>query len=662
MDLYSRILVVDDEPRMCQTTKVLLERRGFDVEAVESSVEALDAMISKPFDLFLFDICMPEMDGFRLMEETLQREQEAPVIMMTGNASIESAIRAIKKGAYDYLRKPFEPEDLIKTVKNALEQKRLKDENRAIHQQLILSERRYRYLIHHSPDLIYTLDNEGRFTFVNEAFEKLLGYGAVDLMGRPYYSIVHRNDHEKARGLFDQSLRVHPTETGLELRLLSCGDSGEFKEYEVRHLTIALKATGTHNALLPEQQNRLLATHGVARDISYRKHLESQLRQAQKMEAIGTLAGGIAHDFNNLLMEIQGYTSLLLRDCADASHPRHKKLKSIEKHVQSGAELTRQILGFAKPGKGHAKPVNVNELLKETSSMFGRTKKDITIKARFQPDLWPTEVDEGQIKQVLLNLYVNAWQAMPNGGAIHLETKNVAVRGHHARNISLAPGEYVKICVADTGIGMDKETQQRIFEPFFTTKKRSHGTGLGLASVYGIVKSHGGAIQVFSSKGKGTTFVICLPVAERKAMTDSEKPNKILPCTETLLLIDDEEGVLEVTQEMLESMGYRVMTARSGAEAIEVFGKNKEEIDLVILDMVMPGMDGRVTLDHMKRLDAQVSVLLSTGYGLKGQAGKTLEQDCNGFIQKPFNLEQLSEKIKAAFSRQKASRFVQNLS
>ncbi|MDY6837661.1 MAG: response regulator [Thermodesulfobacteriota bacterium] len=662
MDLDPRILVVDDEPRMCQTIEILLERRGFDVEAVESGIEALDAMNSNHFDLFLLDVCMPTMDGFRLMEETLHREPEAPVIMMTGNASIESAIRAIQEGAYDYLRKPFEPEDLIKTVKNALEQKRLKDENRAIHKQLILSERRYRYLIQNSPDLIYTLDNEGRFTFVNKAFEKLLGYGALDLIGKPYYFIVHQNDHEKARGLFEQSRKDYPTETGLELRLMSCKDSEQFKEYEVRHLTIALKATATCNAFSSKQEKRLLATHGVARDISYRKHLESQLRQAQKMEAVGTLAGGIAHDFNNVLMEIQGYTSLLLRDCTDPSHSNHKKLKSIENHVQSGAELTRQLLGFAKPGKGNAKPVNVNKLVKETSSMFGRTKKGISITARLQTDVWSTEVDKGQIKQVLLNLYVNSCQAMPKGGEIRLETENVAVRGYHARNMGLAPGKYVKVSVVDTGIGMSKETQQRIFEPFFTTKKRGHGTGLGLATVYSIVKSHEGAIQVFSRKGKGTTFVICLPAAERGTMIDSERSNKVPPGTETLLLVDDEKGVLEVTQEMLKSMGYRVMTARSGPEAIKVFGKNKDDIDLVILDMVMPGMSGRVTLDHMMRLDPSVSVLLSTGCGLKGQSEKDLERDCNGFIQKPFSMEQLSEKIRAVFSQQKASRRVQNLS
>lgn len=413
MDAESKILVVDDEPRMCQTTKILLERRGFDVEAVESGIKALDAMMRERFDLFLFDICMPAMDGFRLMEETLQRQPEAPVIMMTGQASIESAVRAIQKGAYDYLRKPFEPEDLIKTVRNALEQKRLKDENRAIHQQLILSERRYRYLIQNAPDLIYTLDNEGRFTFVNKAFEKLLGWGAKDLMGKHYYAIVHNDDREKARALFDHSRRACPTETGLELRLLSCEESKACKEYEVRHLTIALKATGTPNGVFPEKQKRCLATHGVARDISYRKHLECQLRQAQKMEAMGTLAGGIAHDFNNLLMEIQGYTSLLLRDCTDASHPNYRKLTIIENHVQSGAELTRQILGFAKPGKANAKPVDVNALLKETSSMFGRTKKGLSITAKLQSDVWSAQVDQGQIKQVLLNLYVNAWQAKP---------------------------------------------------------------------------------------------------------------------------------------------------------------------------------------------------------------------------------------------------------
>jgi CheY-like chemotaxis protein len=244
---------------------------------------------------------------------------------------------------------------------------------------------------------------------------------------------------------------------------------------------------------------------------------------------------------------------------------------------------------------------------------------------------------------------------MPNGGTIHLETSNMAVYGRQARSMGLAPGKYVKICVVDAGIGMDKDTQQRIFEPFFTTKKRGHGTGLGLASVYGIVKSHGGSIQVLSSKGKGATFILFLPASERKPITDAERPEKIPLGTETLLLIDDEKCVLEVTQEMLESMGYRVLTATSGQEAVEVFRQKKDEIDLVILDMVMPGMNGRIALDQMRQLDKDVSVLLSTGNGLKGQAEEALRQDCNGFIQKPFNLEQLSEKIKAAFSRQKAS-------
>jgi two-component system cell cycle sensor histidine kinase/response regulator CckA len=662
MDSNSRILVVDDEPRMCHTIKILLERKGFHVEAVESGAEALAAMIHSQFDLFLFDICMPGMDGFRLVEETIRRQPEAPVIMMTGNASIESAITAIQKGAYDYLRKPFGPEDLIKTVKNALEQKRLRDENRAINEQLILSERRYRYLIQNSPDLIYTLDNEGRFTFVNEAFEKLLGYSTQDLIGKSYFSIVHENDHEEARHLFDECRRAHPAETGLELRFLSCKDSGGSKECEVRHLTIALKATGTGNGSVAEDQKRLLATHGVGRDISYRKDLEAQLRQAQKMEAIGTLASGIAHDFNNLLMEIQGYTSLLLHDCKDTSHPNHKRLKSIENHVQSGAGLTRQILGFAKAGKRNVKPVNLNQLLKVTSSMFGGTKKGIDITARLQTGVWSAEVDEGQIKQVLLNLYVNAWQAMPNGGEIRLETENVTLRGYDARHLGLAPGHYVKISVADTGIGMDKDTQQRIFEPFFTTKKRSRGTGLGLASVYGIVKSHRGAIQVFSRKGEGATFVICLPASKREVPRNSVQPHKMRAGTETVLLVDDEEGILEVTQAMLESMGCKVITARSGPEAIEVFGKNKAAIDLVILDMVMPGMSGRIALDQIRSLHSNVNVLLSTGYGLAGKDEKTLERKCDGFIQKPFNLEQLSEKIRQVFSRQKASRRVQNLS
>ena len=275
------------------------------------------------------------------------------------------------------------------------------------------------------------------------------------------------------------------------------------------------------------------------------------------MEAIGTLAGGIAHDFNNLLMGIQGYASLTLLDL-DPSNPNYERLKRIEEQVQSGADLTKQLLGFARGGRYEVKPADMNEIIEKTSSMFGRTKKEISIHRKYGKDLWSVEVDRGQMEQVFLNLYVNAWQAMPGGGEIYLETENVLLDDEQAFPYSVRPGKYVKIAVTDTGTGMDEKTRERIFDPFFTTKEMGRGTGLGLATVYGIIKGHKGMINVYSEPGHGTTFTIYLPASEKKVVKEKTAAGKILMGTETILLVDDEKMVLEVSKELLASMGYQV--------------------------------------------------------------------------------------------------------
>jgi signal transduction histidine kinase/CheY-like chemotaxis protein len=405
-------------------------------------------------------------------------------------------------------------------------------------------------------------------------------------------------------------------------------------------------------SLLKDQDGLPMGYRGILRDVSERKKteeekhkLETQLQQAQKMESIGTLAGGIAHDFNNILMGIQGNASLMLLKI-DSEHPNHEKIKNIEKYVQNGTALTKQLLGFARRGKYLLKATDLNEIIDKSSSLFARTKKEIRIHTDLYEDLWTAEVDRGQIDQVLLNLYVNAWQAMSNGGDLYLQTENVILDRSYIKPYTVEPGRYAKISVSDTGVGIDKETQERIFEPFFTTKEMGRGTGLGLASVYGIIKSHGGYINVYSEKERGTVFTIYLPASAKEVLRDEEgSPAMLVKGTGTILLIDDEKMILEVGLELLEELGYTVLSAMSGQEAIDVFQKDQDNIDLVIMDMIMPGMGGGETFDRLKEINPEVKVLLSSGYSINGQATKIIRRGCDGFIQKPFNMNQLAEKI-----------------
>jgi signal transduction histidine kinase/CheY-like chemotaxis protein len=396
-----------------------------------------------------------------------------------------------------------------------------------------------------------------------------------------------------------------------------------------------------------DEQRRLLPYDGVIQDITERKRLEGQLKHAQRMKAIGTLAGGIAHDFNNLLMAVQGNTSLMLLNI-DSSHPHYERLKNIDHSVQSGAELSKQLLGFARGGKYEVKPTDLNPLIKKQHQMFGHANKEITFRERYEENIWTVEVDRGQIEQVLLNLCVNAANAMPGGGELYIRTENIMLDESHVKcfPFNVKPGKYVNISVTDTGIGMDEATQQRIFEPFFTTKEMGRGAGLGLASAYGIIKNHGGIINVSSTKGKGTTFNVYLPASEKKVVKEQKLPEEVLKGKETLLLVDDEDRIINVGTQILKALGYKVFFAKSGKEAIEVFKRNQDKIGMVILDMIMPSMGGGETYDRLKEVNPHIKILLSSGYSIDGQATEILERGCDGFIQKPFKIKDLSQEIR----------------
>jgi len=496
------------------------------------------------------------------------------------------------------------------------------------------SEERFRSISENSPDIIYALTREGTFSYVNPAWERIMGYSASETLGRPFGDFLKEEDRPLFQSLF---------EGVWEEKKIITDRPGTFFTKDGRERIFSASGGPSFDA-----EGQVSSLIGILRDITEQTILENRLRQAKKMEAIGTLAGGIAHDFNNLLMGIQGYTSLMLLKI-DESHPFYEKLMGINQQVQSGVDLTRQLLGFARSGKYEVLPVDLNAILHRSSEMFGRTRKEVRIVRRLQEDLWTVEADKGQIEQAFLNLFVNAWQAMPHGGTLTLETQNIVLTEPGAYH--LPPGRYVKVTVQDTGFGMDEEILERIFEPFFTTKEMGRGTGLGLAMVYGIVKNHGGSIFAQSEKGKGSTFTLYLPASDKSVPPEEKPVPKAVRGHETILLIDDEEVVLTVTQQLLENLGYRVIPARNGQEALDRYREKRSEISLVILDMIMPDMKGSEIFEHLKKIDPAVKVLLSSGYSIDGWAGQLLEQGCKAFIQKPFSVSELSQKVREVLDR-----------
>jgi len=499
------------------------------------------------------------------------------------------------------------------------------------------SEDKYRTILESIEEGYFETDLKGDLTFLSNPFCKILGYSHSQLIGMNTRQYTTPETAQKMDRITEQ--------------LLQSGMPENVTSYDVIRPDGNKALLELSFSILKDPDEEPIGFKGVLRDVSARKRteeqkhkLETQLQQAQKMESIGTLAGGIAHDFNNILMGIQGNASLMLLKI-HSEHPSYEKIKNIETYVQNGTTLTKQLLGFARRGKYLVKATDLNEIIDKSSSLFARTKKEIQVHTTLYESIWTVEVDRGQIEQVLLNLYVNAWQAMLDGGDLYLSTENITLDRSYVKPYKVEPGRYVKVSLTDTGVGIDKETQKRIFEPFFTTKEMGRGTGLGLASVYGIIKGHGGYINVYSELDQGTTFTIYLPASGKEAVEDLELTADIVKGTGTILLIDDEKMILDVGRELLEELGYTVLPAGSGQEAIDIFQKDRDKIDMIIMDMIMPEMSGSETFDRLKKISPDVKILLSSGYSVDGQATDILRRGCDGFIQKPFNMNQLAERI-----------------
>jgi len=511
-------------------------------------------------------------------------------------------------------------------------------ERKRIEMALRESEEGYRTVIESCNDGVSIIQGK-RHLYVNQKFAEIHGYESPhEIIGKSLDEFVHPDDLQWVQDLAIRRQKGEPVANKYELK--------------------ALRKDGTHVYLENSVTKTIYRGKPVSlsylRDITDRKRaeeekirLEAQLLQAQKMEAIGTLAGGIAHNFNNLLMSIQGNTSLMLLN-TPPDHPHYERLTNIEQSVQSGSKLTSQLLGYARGGRYEVKPISINRIITDTSATFAMTRKDITLHHDLDNTLAGVKADCGQIEQVILNIYVNAAEAMPHGGDLCITTRNIPHTEITGKSYTIKPGTYILLTIQDTGIGMDKATQAKVFDPFFTTKGLAKGTGLGLASVYGIMKAHGGYIDVESQKGHGTTFFLYLPASKETIREEGSPAVTIETGKETILLVDDEEIILDVGEALLTSLGYTVLTAQGGKEAITTLRSSlpSSPPDLVILDMIMPGMGGGETYDRMKELFPTIKVLLSSGYSIDGQAKEILKRGCNGFLQKPFTLGELSKAIR----------------
>jgi PAS domain S-box-containing protein len=503
-------------------------------------------------------------------------------------------------------------------------------ERKRVERKLRQSEERYRVLVENAHDLIYTHDLEGNYTSINKAIERVTGYTREEALGLNVAQLVAPEYREKARRMTALKLAGEPF-TSYELEVIA--KDGRRVKVEV-------------NSSLVVQDGVPVGVQGIARDVTERKELEEQLRQAQKIEAVGKLAGGIAHDFNNLLTIINGYGDLTLRRLHEED-PLRVNVEEMRKAGERAAGLTRQLLAFSRKQVLQPKVLDLNGVVTEMEKMLRRLiGEDIELRVALGPGLGSIKADPGQIEQVLLNLAVNARDAMPRGGKLTVSTENVYLdEGYAARHVAVVPGQYVMLAVSDTGTGMDEQTRARIFEPFFTTKEQGKGTGLGLSTIYGIVKQSGGYIWVDSAPGEGATFRIYLPHATEELEgepVDAAAVSLPEPRGATVLLAEDEGALRAIVERILTKRGYRVLAASGGAEALALAERHDGPIDLLVTDVVMPLMSGQELAHRLVRRRGDVPVLFLTGYSMEAVANHGVLRPGSELLKKPFSPQELA--------------------
>jgi len=548
MEDHPTILLIEDERQLRNDLQLLLQSAGYQVTIAANGVQGMQHIREQVFDLVITDLIMPGMDGFQVMDYLQVHSSETVVVAITGYVSAESAIRALRKGAYDYLAKPLDVDLMYSVVERALEKVRL---------------------------------------------QKALQRSLAELQARE-----------------EQLLKAH-----MEL------------EQRVEERTAALAHA---NAALLEQ-------------MAERQRIEDELLKARKIKSVGVLAAGIAHDFNNLLTGILGYVSLA-KVVAQTNATVVAYLTAAEQACQRATALTQQLLTFAKGGAPVRHTVSIVELLQECVS-FALRGANVRGDIQIVKDLWPVDVDAGQINQVIHNIVLNAMQAMPGGGAVQMRAENIVLAA--GVPFPLPDGRYVKITVQDSGCGIPKEVLSNIFDPYFTTK--SEGSGLGLATAYAIVIKHEGYITIASEVGVGTTVIIYLPASQKAAVSATPHAPVPLSGSGRILVMDDEDMVRSVSRHLLENLGYTVECVQDGTEAVAAYQRAQatgQPFAAVILDYTIPGgMGGLETLTHLRTIDPQITALLSSGYANNPVMADWAYYGFSGVVAKPYTLAQLQEAL-----------------
>ena len=630
------VWVIDDDETALLLAEEALSDAGFQVQTFTDALGALVAAQTKLPDIIVVDVIMPGMNGYDFCTalRRLPRGTVVPILVTTSLDDTTAIDKAYEAGATNFATKPlnwaieiYRLDYMLRSASIALDLLQKEHETR-------LAKEDWERTFDSIADGVIVLSADLKILRANQAIAKAFNRPPEAIVGRLCHEVFNLDRGACPDCPVPRVLATSRT-AAAEIK---CGPAGNLFEITV--------------SPVPNPQGQVTHFVHVARDLSEKKALEAELRQAQKMEAIGTLAGGIAHDFNNLMMVVQGCTELLLAEEAAAGRSRDD-LHAILEAAKRGARLTKQLLLFGRKQSNFSqrRPLDLNSLLRKTMQMVEKgLSKSVSHQFRLATDLHPINADSVQLEQVVMNLAVNAAHAMPAGGTLTLETQNVRLEptaGHSPPG--LEPGNYVLLSVSDTGCGMDQATLAHIYEPFFTTKKVGEGTGLGLAVVFGIVREHKGHISCYSEVGVGTTFRIYLPAVRQPAgesPSTAAKSPALSRGFETILIVDDEASIRGLLERLLTRQGYAIISAADGQIALRRYAEARPRPQAVIMDLGMPNMSGWECLEKIRQLDPQVKVLLASGYGEADLENRALQAGASGFLSKPYDLASISRKLR----------------